>query len=142
MSPSLMRLLSHVLSQSQLPTRFTPSKRSLRPLTSTTPQSRLTLPRCCDRSCHPRPCCFSRSRRYCPCCSSCRLCRTCCCRTCFCWTRCCCRTCWSGICCCSPRSCLCYPVVIEDPPQFQNQPNTCSLLNLFLFRRLIFIEFL
>merc|ERR1712106_1117515 len=37
MSPSLMRLLSHVLSQSQLPTRFTPSKRSLRPLTSTTP---------------------------------------------------------------------------------------------------------
>merc|ERR1711892_1344859 len=43
-SPSLMRLLSHVLSQSQLPTRFTPSKRSLRPLTSTTPQLRLTLP--------------------------------------------------------------------------------------------------
>merc|ERR1719483_1235730 len=46
------------------------------------------------------------------------------------------------ICCCSPRSCLCYPVVIEDPPQLQNQPNTCSHLNLFLFRRLIFIEFL
>merc|ERR1712128_415228 len=44
MSPSLMRLLSHVLSQSQLPTRFTPSKRSLRPLTSTTPHTRLTLP--------------------------------------------------------------------------------------------------
>merc|ERR1712106_142492 len=44
MLPSLMRLLSHVLSQSQLHTRFTPSKRSLRPLTSTTPQSRLTLP--------------------------------------------------------------------------------------------------
>merc|ERR1711892_829897 len=42
MSPSLMRLPSHVLSQ--LPTRFTPSKRSLRPLTSTTPQLRLTLP--------------------------------------------------------------------------------------------------
>merc|ERR1712106_961584 len=34
MSPSLMRLLSHVLSQSQLHTRFTPSKRSLRPLIS------------------------------------------------------------------------------------------------------------
>merc|ERR1740128_450123 len=44
MSPSLMRLPSHVLSQSQLPTRSTPSKRLLRPLTSTTPQLRLTLP--------------------------------------------------------------------------------------------------
>merc|ERR1712106_699453 len=41
-----------------------------------------------------------------------------------------------------PSELLMLPVVIEDPPQFQNQPNTCSLLNLFLFRRLIFIEFL
>merc|ERR1719245_984196 len=42
MSLSLMRFPSHVLSQSQLPTRFTPSRKSLRLPTSTTPQSRPT----------------------------------------------------------------------------------------------------
>merc|ERR1712002_231250 len=45
MSLSLMRFLFPVLSQSLLLTRFTLSKRSLRPLTSTTPHMRLTLPR-------------------------------------------------------------------------------------------------
>merc|ERR1719245_1328968 len=39
---SLMRFPSHVLSQSQLPTRFTPSRKSLRHPTSTTPQLRPT----------------------------------------------------------------------------------------------------
>jgi len=33
------------------------------------------------------------------------------------------------------------PVVVADLPQIQNQPKTCSHLNLFLFRRLIFPEF-
>jgi len=33
------------------------------------------------------------------------------------------------------------PVVVTDLPQIQNQPKTCSHLNLFLFRRLIFPEF-
>jgi len=33
------------------------------------------------------------------------------------------------------------PVVVTDLPQVQNQPKTCSHLNLFLFRRLIFLEF-
>merc|ERR1719245_387645 len=40
--PSLMRFLSHVPSMSQLPTRSTPSRRSLRLPTSTMPPSRLT----------------------------------------------------------------------------------------------------
>merc|ERR1739838_95365 len=45
MSPSLMRLPFPVPSQSQLPTRFTPSRRSLRPPMSTTPHTRPTPPR-------------------------------------------------------------------------------------------------
>merc|ERR1711970_944535 len=40
--PNLMRFPSHVPSMSQLPTRFTPSRKSLRLPTSTTPPSRLT----------------------------------------------------------------------------------------------------
>merc|ERR1719320_1415436 len=40
--PSLMRFPSHVPSMSQLPTRFTPSRRLLRLPTSTTPHMRLT----------------------------------------------------------------------------------------------------
>merc|ERR1719431_498405 len=42
MSPSLTRLPFPVPSQSQLPTRFTPSRRSLKPLISTTPHTRPT----------------------------------------------------------------------------------------------------
>merc|ERR1719435_22453 len=42
MSPSLTRLPLPVPSQSQLPTRFTPSRRSLKPLISTTPHTRPT----------------------------------------------------------------------------------------------------
>merc|ERR1739838_1148511 len=45
MSPSLMRSPFPVPSQSQLPTRFTPSRRSLRPPMSTTPHTRPTPPR-------------------------------------------------------------------------------------------------
>merc|ERR1719292_134645 len=43
MSLSLTKFLFPVPSMSQLPTRSTPSRKSSRPLTSTTPQSRLTL---------------------------------------------------------------------------------------------------
>merc|ERR1711974_336940 len=43
MSLSLMKFLFPVPSMSQLPTRSTPSKRLLTPLTSTTPHMRLTL---------------------------------------------------------------------------------------------------
>merc|ERR1711892_1049631 len=84
-------------------------------------------PSCCDRSCYPSPCCFSCSSRLCSCCSSCRscCCPCCCCRcpcccrcrlcwTCYWWT-CSCWTCSCWICRCSPRSCLCYPVVIYYP---------------------------
>merc|ERR1712106_1211352 len=78
-------------------------------------------PSCCDRSCYPSPCCFSCSSRLCSCCSSCRCCccPCCCCRCPCCWR---CRLCWTcycWICRCSPRSCLCYPVVIyqwQPPP--------------------------
>merc|ERR1712168_1066288 len=45
MSLSLMRFPSHVPSQSQLPTRFTPSRKSLRLPTSPPPQSRPTSAR-------------------------------------------------------------------------------------------------
>merc|ERR1719154_101398 len=85
-------------------------------------------PGCCDCPCHPSPRCLS-----CPSCCCCPCC-------CLCWT-CCCRIC----CCRSPWSCLCYPVVKKANKfglKIQKQPNTCSHLNLFLFRRLIFIKFL
>merc|ERR1712128_232903 len=45
MSPSLMRSPFPVPSQSQLPTRFPPSRRSLRPPMSTTPHTRPPPPR-------------------------------------------------------------------------------------------------